>query len=257
MTESLVLVERRGAVGLATLNRPEKLNALSPVMLAAIADALEELAGDPGVRAIVLTGTAKVFAAGADIEVLAKASPKDIEALDTRQYWRRFQEVGRPVIAAVSGFAFGGGCELAMQCDMIVASETAKFAQPEIKLGVIPGGGATQRLARAIGPYKAMELILAGEPIGAKQALEWNLVNRVVPVERYLDEAIDLAGVIAQRPPIAVQAARLAVRKGMLDTMREGLDAERAAFVALFDSADQKEGMAAFLEKRPPNFTGK
>ncbi|TAK11689.1 MAG: enoyl-CoA hydratase [Anaerolineae bacterium] len=256
MTEELVLTERRGAVGLATLNRPDKLNALSPTMLKAIADALEALAGDATVRAIVLTGSAKVFAAGADIEVLAKASPKDIEALDTRQYWRRFQEVGRPVIAAVSGFAFGGGCELALQCDLIVASETAKFAQPEIKLGVIPGGGATQRLARAIGPYKAMELILTGESIDARQALEWNLVNRVVPVERYLDEAIELAGVIAERPPLAVQAARKAVRTGMLDTMREGLDAERAAFVALFDSADQKEGMAAFLEKRPPSFTG-
>jgi enoyl-CoA hydratase len=256
MTEPLVLLERRGAVGLARLNRPDKLNALSPEMLKAIAEALEELDGDPAIRAIVLTGTEKVFAAGADIEVLAGATPQDIEAMDTRQYWRRFAAVRKPVIAAVSGFAFGGGCELALQCDLIIASETARFAQPEIKLGIIPGGGGTQRLAKAIGPYKAMELILTGESITARQAHEWNLVNRVVPVERYLDEALELASLIAERPPLAVEAARAALRFGVENTLGQGLDAEREAFVNLFGTADQKEGMAAFLEKRPPRFKG-
>lgn len=257
MAEPLVLTEIRGAVGLARLNRPDKLNALSPDMLRAIAEALEGLAAAPEVGAIVLTGTAKVFAAGADIKVLALASPEDIRALDTRQYWRRFQEIERPVIAAVSGFAFGGGCELALQCDLIVASETARFAQPEIKLGVMPGGGGSQRLARAIGPYKALEMVLTGEPIGARQAYEWNLVNRVVPLERYLDEALELAGVIAERPALAVAAARRALRFGLEHTLAEGLDFEREAFVSLFATEDQKEGMAAFLEKRLPKFKGR
>ncbi|MBI3157998.1 MAG: enoyl-CoA hydratase/isomerase family protein [Chloroflexi bacterium] len=256
MPEPLVLLERRGPVGLARLNRPGKLNALSPDMLRAIADSLEELDGDDQVRAIVLTGSEKVFAAGADIEVLARATPQDIEDMNTRQYWRRFQAVRKPVIAAVSGFAFGGGCELALQCDLIVASETARFAQPEIKLGIMPGGGGTQRLAKVIGPYKAMELILTGEPITARQAYAWNLVNRVVPVERYLEEALELAALIAERPPLAVKAAREALRFGVEHTLTQGLDVERAAFVDLFATADQKEGMAAFLEKRPPEFKG-
>ncbi len=257
MSDELVIAELQGRVGVLRLNRPDKLNALSPAMLAAIAGGMERLVAADKVRALVLTGNERVFAAGADIEVLAKASAQTIRELNTRQYWQRFQAVPCPVIAAVSGIAYGGGCELALQCDLIVASETARFAQPEIKLGIMPGGGGSQRLLAALGPYKAMELILTGEPITARQAYEWNLVNQVVPVERTLEAALELAAVIAERPPLAVAAARAALRVGLYGTLEAGLDAERGAFVGLFDSADQKEGMAAFLEKRTPEFRGK
>jgi enoyl-CoA hydratase len=257
MAEDLVLIDREGAVGLVRLNRPDKLNALSPDMLSALADALDDLDADEDIRVIVITGNERAFAAGADIEAMSKFSSEDVLRVNTRQYWLRMWRVGKPLIAAVSGFAFGGGCELALQCDLIVASETAKFAQPEIKLGVMPGAGGTQRLAKAIGPYRAMEMVLTGEPITAQQAFEANLVNRVVPVERYLDEAMELARLIAARPPIAVRRAREAFKQGLWGTMQEGMDLERENFVSLFDTEDQKEGMAAFLEKRPPQFRGK
>jgi enoyl-CoA hydratase len=257
MAEDLVLIDREGAVGLVRLNRPDKLNALSPDMLSALADALDDLDADEDIRVIVITGNERAFAAGADIEAMSNFSSEDVLRVNTRQYWLRMWRVGKPLIAAVSGFAFGGGCELALQCDLIVASETAKFAQPEIKLGVMPGAGGTQRLAKAIGPYRAMEMERTGEPITAQQAFEANLVNRVVPVERYLDEAMELARLIAARPPIAVRRAREAFKQGLWGTMQEGMDLERENFVSLFDTEDQKEGMAAFLEKRPPQFRGK
>jgi enoyl-CoA hydratase len=252
-----VLVEIDGRVGLLRLNRPQVYNALSPAVLSELCDRAEELASGGEVSVLILTGSDKAFAAGADIQVMANASPGDIQRGGTLATWQRLRRIEIPMIAAVSGYAYGGGCELAMTCDLIVASETARFAQPEIKLGIMPGAGGTQRLARAVGPYRAMEMILTGEPISAREALQAGLINRVVPVERYLDEARQLAQVIAERPPVAVRLARQAVRHGLETSLREGLEVERRNFTLLFDTADQKEGMAAFLEKRPPQFSGK
>jgi enoyl-CoA hydratase len=256
MTDDLVLTANIGAVALLTLNRPDKLNALSPAMLSALANTLELAESDEAVRVIVITGSHRVFAAGADIEVMAEASSQDMLALDTRSYWLQFQAIKKPVLAAVSGWAFGGGCELALQCDLIVASETAEFAQPEVKLGIIPGAGGTQRWAKAVGPYKAMEIVLTGNSINARTALEWNLVNRVVPVERYLDEAMEIAQTIADRPPLAVRLAKEAVKIGVSNSLSQGMDVERRNFLLTFDSHDQLEGMRSFQEKRPPDFKG-
>jgi enoyl-CoA hydratase len=210
----------------------------------------------PEVRALIITGSPSVFAAGADIKVMAGYSSLDVIQANTRSYWQRLRGIQKPLIAAVSGYAYGGGCELAMLCDLIIASESARFAQPEIKLGIMPGAGGTQRLARAMGPYRTMEMILTGEPLNAQEAYAFGLVNRVVPVERYLEEARELALVIAQRPPIAVRLAREAVRYGVESTVQAGLEVERRNYIILFDTDDQKEGMAAFLEKRPPHFKG-
>lgn len=257
MTEPFVLLEKDGPhVGLLTLNRPKVLNALSPELMEALCQGLETLNADPEVRAIVITGNARAFAAGADLQVMANASPTEMLRRNTLQYWQRIQAIEKPLLAAVSGYAFGGGCELAMACDMIVASETAKFGQPEIKVGIMPGAGGTQRLAKAVGPYRAMEMILTGEPIPAREAYAAGLVNRVVPVERYLEEAKELAHLIAARPPIAVRLAREALKYGVETTLRDGLMVERRNFVLLFDTQDQKEGMNAFLEKRAPVFKG-
>lgn len=252
----LVHITDYGAVTLLTLNRPEALNALSPNMLAALCTALEKQAADPQVRVIVITGSERAFAAGADIPTMAKASPMQMVQLDTRQYWLRIHALHKPLIAAVRGYAYGGGCELAMMCDLIVCAESARFAQPEIKLGIMPGAGGTQRLARALGPYRAMEMILTGESISGRQAFESGLANRVVPDERCVQEALSLANVIASQPPIAVRMAREAVRQGLENTMREGLEIERRNFLLLFDTLDQSEGMQAFMEKRPPEFKG-
>lgn len=257
MNSDFVLVEKQGAIGLVTLNRPDKLNALSPEVLRSLAETLEALNADPDVRVVVLTGGPKVFAAGADIEAMAKASPVDILLRNTRWLWRRLWALDLPIIAAVNGVAFGGGCELAMGCDMIVAGESARFGQPEIKLGIMPGAGGTQRLARAIGPYRAMEMILTGEPISALDAQAAGLVNRVVPDVRVLEEAMQLAKLIAERPPVAVRLARKAVRYGMERTLLEGLEIEARNYRLLYDTQDQKEGMNAFLEKRPPKFSGR
>jgi len=258
MTESLVLLEKDGPhVGIVTLNRPKVLNALSPDVLEALCQALETLNADPDIRAIILTGNARAFAAGADIQAMVAATPSDILRTNTLKYWQRIQDIEKPLIAAVSGFAFGGGCELAMCCDLIVASETARFGQPEIKVGIMPGAGGTQRLTKAIGPYRAMEMVLTGEPITAQEAFAYGLVNRVVPVERYLDEAKELARTIAARPPIAIRLAREALKYGVETTLRDGMMVERRNFVLLFDTEDQKEGMQAFLEKREPKFIGK
>lgn len=258
MTEAqLVLTEIRENVGLVYLNRPEKLNALSPDLLSELCDTLETLETNPEVRAVVLSGKGKAFAAGADIQAMATARPRDILSLNTLAYWQRLRRLNLPLIAAVHGVAYGGGCELAMQCDMIVAAENARFGQPEIKLGIMPGAGGTQRLARALGIYRAMELILTGEPLSAQEAYQYGLVNRLVPAERCLDEAINLGRQIASRPAIAVRLAREAVRYGFETSLREGLELERRNYVLLFDTDDQKEGMAAFLEKRAPKFSGK
>ena len=257
MSQELVLLEKTDAVTTLTLNRPDKLNALSPELLQTLVECLETLNGDEAVRCIVLTGGPKVFAAGADIQSMAKASPVDIYLRNTRQLWQRLWALDKPLIAAVSGVAFGGGCELAMSCDLIVAGETSRFGQPEIKLGIMPGAGGTQRLARALGPYRAMELILTGEPISASEALAAGLVNRVVEDEQVLAEAQTMAAQIAARPPLAVRLARQAVRYGMERTLLEGLEIERRNYRLLYDTEDQKEGMAAFLEKREAKFKGK
>ena len=257
MTEPpYVLTETEPPLAILTLNRPQTLNPLGPPMLAALCEALEAADADPQVRVVVITGSGRAFAAGADIQAMAEASPLEMIEKNTLSYWQRMRRTNKPVIAAVSGYAFGGGCELAMLCDLIVAAETARFAQPEIKLGIMPGAGGTQRLAKAIGPYRAMEMILTGEPLSAQQAFEAGLVNRVVPAERCLDEARELALRIADRPPLAVRLAREAVRYGVESTLRDGLEVERRNFLLLFDSQDQKEGMHAFLEKRPPEFKG-
>ncbi len=254
MNIDLVRISAEDHVAIAHLNRPEVLNALSPEMLAALCDGLEQLDAQPDVRVIVITGDERAFAAGADIKVMAEARPMDLLAMNTRAYWQRMRQISKPLIAAVHGYAYGGGCELALQCDLIVAAENARFAQPEVKLGIMPGAGGTQRLAAAVGPYRAMEMVLTGEPITAREAYEHGLVNRVVPSEQCLAAAIELAQLIAERPPIAVRLAREAVRHGVETTIREGLEIERRNYLLLYDTADQKEGMRAFLEKRPPHF---
>ncbi|MEX2160433.1 MAG: enoyl-CoA hydratase-related protein [Anaerolineales bacterium] len=256
MSQNLVLIDRRASVAVVTLNRPEKLNALSPELLKDLAEALERLNADGAIRVVVLTGGPKFFAAGADIEAMAKASPIDIYLRNTRALWQRIWSLDKPIIAAVNGVAFGGGCELAMSCDLIVAGESSRFGQPEVKLGIMPGAGGTQRLAVAIGPYRAMELVLTGEPISAAEARAAGLVNRVVADDQVLEEAVKLAALIAERPPVAVRLARKALRHGIERTLLEGLEIERRNYLMLYDTEDQKEGMAAFLEKRRPGFKG-
>jgi enoyl-CoA hydratase len=258
MTEAAcVLHETTGAVATVTLNRPKALNALSPALMAELAATIDALDADAAVRCIVLTGGPRVFAAGADIKAMADASPMEIVGRGTIHGWERIRRCNTPIVAAVSGYALGGGCELAMLCDMIVASETAQFGQPEITIGVMPGAGGTQRLTRAIGPYRAMELILTGATLSAREAYAAGLVNRVCPVEGFLAEAQRLAADVASRAPIAVRLAREAVRYGVENTLREGLEVERRNFYLLFDTEDQKEGMRAFVEKRKAEYKGR
>jgi enoyl-CoA hydratase/carnithine racemase len=244
-------------VGLVQLNRPEARNALSPEMRAEIVEALERLDADPEVRCIVLAGKDEFFAAGADIRVMAERpldAPPDPEAM---RFWTRIGAIGTPIIAAVSGYAFGGGCELAMACDMIVCDEGARFGQPEITLGIIPGGGGTQRLARAVGKQRAMEYVLTGRRWDARTAERWGLVNKVVGEGMWLREATELAREIAKRPPLAARLAKRAVRAAEDTGLAEGLRAERALFDEAMASEDRVEGMTAFLEKREPQFKGR
>jgi len=245
-------------VALVTLDRPEALNALNFDLLDALASALEKLDVDPAARAVVITGAgSRAFAAGADIRELASQTSTSLRDGDRWRAWDRLAAVGIPLIAAVRGVALGGGCELAMTCDMLVAAEDATFGQPEIRLGVMPGAGGTQRLTRAIGKAKAMELILTGRSIGAIEAEALGLVTMVVPTEATIDAALELAGRIAALPPLAVRAAKAAVRDADERGLSEGLAREREAFFRLFDTQDQAEGMAAFVEKRPPVWTGR
>ncbi len=253
-----IIVGTDGPIGLIQLNRPKVMNALNGPLMNEVGDALEELETNEGIRCIVIHGSEKAFSAGADIDQMSKAMPLDM----MRDNWinrnfERIRLVSKPVIAAVSGYCLGGGCELAMTCDMIIASESAQFGQPEITIGVIPGAGGTQRLARAIGKSRAMELILTGKFIGAREAEARGLVSRVVPVESYLDEAKSAARDIAVRPPVAVRFAKMAVNKVYELPLVEGLDYESRLFYTLFATEDQKEGMAAFLEKRKPQWKGK
>jgi len=244
-------------VALITLDRPEVLNALSFAMVGQLADAFEELDADPGCRVAVLTGAGeRAFAAGADIRELAAATPTSL-ATGGFRHWDRLGHIRMPVIAAVRGLALGGGCELAMTCDLIVAAEDAQFGQSEIKLGVIPGAGGTQRLTRAIGKAKAMELVLTGRSIGAHEAEALGLVNAVVPSAEVVDDALALASRIASLSPVAVAAAKQAVNLAAELPLAEGLERERQAFFGLFAAEDQREGMVAFLEKRPPVWKGR
>lgn len=252
-----VLLERRGATALLTLNRPEVLNALSIALMDQLIATMERLDADPGVHVIVLTGGDRAFAAGADINEMANASVVDMYERNNLARWVRIKAVRKPIIAAVSGYALGGGCELAMHCDMIVASEAAQFGQPEINLGVIPGAGGTQRLTRAVGKFRAMELILTGRFFSAKEAFDAGLVTRVVSKEQVLPEALRLAKEIASKSLMAIRFGKEAVLKAEEMSLTEGLDHERKLFYALFATEDQKEGMKAFVEKRKAEFKGK
>lgn len=256
MSYTTLLVSKEAGCAIVQFNRPEVLNALNIKLMEELVSALESLDKDNDVRCIILTGNEKAFAAGADIKEMADASAVEMLIRDQFARWDRIRKIKKPIIAAVSGFALGGGCELAMTCDMIIASESAKFGQPEISIGVIPGAGGTQRLTRAVGKAKAMEMVLTGKMISAEEALRWGLINKVVPVEYYLQEAKDLAREIASKPPVAVRLAKEAVLKAFDTTIEGGLEFERKNFYLLFATEDQKEGMKAFVEKRKPEWRG-
>ncbi|MCX2738796.1 enoyl-CoA hydratase-related protein [Pontibacter anaerobius] len=244
-------------VALIQLNRPKELNALNLQLMGELRDALKELDENDDVRAIIITGNERAFAAGADIKQMAGKTAIDMLNIDQFSTWDQIRKTKKPIIAAVSGFALGGGCELAMTCDMIVASETAQFGQPEIKIGVMPGAGGTQRLTKAIGKAKAMEMVLTGKFMSADEAEKHGLVNRVVPVELYLEEAFKLAMNVAQMSPVAAKLAKEAVNRSFETNLDEGLYFERKNFYLCFASEDQTEGMNAFVEKRKPEFKGR
>ncbi len=244
-------------IALIQLNRPRELNALNTKLMQEIRDSLRELDQNDRVRVIIITGNDQAFAAGADIKQMADKSTVDMLMIDQFSTWDQIRKTRKPLIAAVSGFCLGGGCELAMTCDMILASETARFGQPEIKIGVMPGAGGTQRLARAIGKAKTMEMVLTGRFISAEEAFTAGLINKVVPVEMYLREAVSLASEIAHMSPVAIQLAKESVNRAFETHLDEGLHFERKNFYLCFSSEDQKEGMKAFIEKRKPLFSGK
>jgi len=252
-----VLVTKEGAIGIVQLNRPKVLNALNFEIMSELVSELEELDREETVKVIILTGGERTFAAGADLTEMSQATPVDL-VLDRRfELWDRIRKISKPIIAAVSGYCLGGGNELAMNCDLIVASETATFGQPEVNVGIIPGAGGTQRLPRVVGKYKAMEMILTGKSISADEAYRIGLVNHVVPPESLMEEAKKIATDIASKPPISIRSAKEAILKAQDTTLEVGLEFERKAFYMLFATEDGKEGMKAFLEKRKPTFKGK
>lgn len=255
--DQLIVVEIRERVALVRINRPDAMNALNTPLMIELMDVLEKLDSDENVGAFVLTGDERAFAAGADIKEMAEASPVDLLLKGHISPFDRIQAISKPIIAAVSGWCLGGGNELAMSCDMIVASETARFGQPEINLGVMPGAGGTQRLTKAVGKALAMEMVLNNRSLNAQESLRYGLVNKVVPVERYLDEAMSLASEIAARAPLAVRMGKEAVNRAFETHLADGIAEERQAFYFLFSSQDQKEGMRAFGEKRRPKWQGK
>lgn len=251
-------VSREGRVGIIALNRPQALNALNSKLVKELIGVLDELEKDDGVRCVLLTGSEKTFSAGADITEMAEMTA--VQATMTSHLVSLWDRVGRypkPIVGALSGYVLGGGLELAMSCDVLIASETTQLGQPEIDIGVIPGGGGTQRLTRAVGKSKAMEMILTGKRIGAEEAKSLGLVSKVVPREAYLSEAKKVAEEIADKSPVATRLAKMAVNKAFEMGLSDGLDFERELFYLLFASEDKKEGMRAFLEKRKPDFKGK
>ncbi len=256
MDYETILVTIEDAVGLIQLNRPKVLNALNSRVMTELGQALGDLEANDAIRCIVIHGSERAFSAGADIDEMKSATPTDMLKRNWIAAWDRPRKMSKPVIAAVSGYALGGGCELAMACDMIIASESAQFGQPEINIGVIPGAGGTQRLTRAIGKSRAMELTLTGKFLSAKEAEMRGLVSRVVPVEAYLEEAKALAREIASKAPVAARLAKECVNKVFEMSLEEGLEFERRAFYFLFSTHDQREGMEAFLAKRKPAWKG-
>ncbi len=254
MAFETVLFEKRGKVGLITLNRPQALNAINVQLISELNQVLDACEADPGIGAMVLTGSEKAFAAGADIKEIKDKTFADVVTKDFIAPWERLSRCRKPVVAAVSGYALGGGCELAMMCDFIIASETARFGQPEIMLGVIPGAGGTQRLAHYAGKSKAMDLILTGRHMDAAEAERCGLVSRVVPVGDLVNEALKAAEKIASYSLPAVTMAKEAVNRAFEGSLAEGVRFERRLFQSLFATEDQKEGMAAFAEKRPAQF---
>jgi enoyl-CoA hydratase len=252
-----IVVETRGKVGLIRLNRPQALNALNRALVADLTHALDTFEADPNIGCMVITGSDKAFAAGADIKEMADKTFADAFLGDFAANWDRAATVRKPVIAAVAGFALGGGCELAMQCDMIIAADNAKFGQPEIKLGVIPGIGGTQRFTRAVGKAKAMDIMLTGRMMDVEEAERAGLVARIVPLASLLDEAVKVAETIASMSLPSVLAAKEAVNTAFETSLAEGVRFERRVFHSLFATADQKEGMAAFIAKRPAKFENK
>jgi len=257
MSYTTILTETRAAVGLVTLNRPQALNALNRELLTELLDALAAFDADKDIGAMVITGSERVFAAGADIKEMAEASLAEMLTNGFIELFDGLRRIKKPLIAAVCGAALGGGCELAMSCDMIVASETAKFGQPEINLGVIPGAGGTQRLTRAVGRALAMEIVLNNRSLSAAEAQQFGLVNQVVPAEQTVESAVSLAAEIAARAPLAVRLGKQAVNQAFEGSLSEGLAAERHLFYMLFASDDKNEGMRAFIEKRKARWKGK
>ena len=257
MSYEMILAEIRGRVGLITFNRPQAMNAFNNQLLRELMDALDSFDKDDEIGAMVITGNEKAFAAGADIKEMADKSIQQIMDTDHVALFGRIRTIRKPVIAAVSGYALGGGCEIALSCDLVVVSESAKFGQPEITIGVIPGAGGTQRLTRAVGKVIAMEMILNNRTLTAQEAYQFGMVNRVVSVGDYLNEALSLADEIAARAPLAVRAAKQMINQSFERFLSDGLAQEKQAFYNLFASEDQKEGMQAFIEKRKPEWKGK
>ena len=252
-----VLTETRAQVGIVRINRPDKLNALNLATMDGLVAALTEFDANPEIRCMLLTGNDRAFAAGADIDEMADASMIEMIRRDQFAKWERIRRVKKPIVAAVSGYALGGGCELVMHCDIVVAAESARFGQPEINIGVMPGAGGTQRTTRSIGKAQAMDMVLTGRMVAAEEAYQMGLVSRVVPDEHYFDEAYRVCRELSNKSPLALQNAKESVLKGFEATLSEGLEYERKLFYMLFATQDQKEGMAAFREKRPPIFSGK
>lgn len=257
MSYAIIQTEVHDRVGLIRFNRPKALNALNSTLMRELVQALEVFDADSAIGAMVITGDERAFAAGADIEEMVDASAVDMLLIDYIGTWDQIRNIKKPLIAAVSGWVLGGGNELAMSCDMIVASETAKFGQPEINIGVIPGAGGTQRLTNAVGKAIAMEMVLNNRTLSAEEAYHFGLVNRVVPVEVYLDQALKLANELAVRSPLAIRMGKEMVNHALESFLADGIADERRSFYYLFSSEDQKEGMRAFIEKRNPEWKGR